>query len=60
MSETLRVQVLMKPLEAERFTRYCEDVGHKKSTLIAWLIRHYLDREGYSAEAPLVVAGRDG
>ena len=45
MSEPVRVQVLMRPEEARRFERYCERRGHKKSTLIARLIREYLDRE---------------
>lgn len=47
MSEPVRVQVLMKPAEAARFERYCEERGHKKSTLIARLIREHLEREGY-------------
>ncbi|MBB3472746.1 hypothetical protein [Sphingomonas sp. BK345] len=45
MSEAVRVQVLMRPAEAERFERYCAQRGHKKSTLIARLIRDHLDRE---------------
>jgi hypothetical protein len=48
MSEPIRVQVLMKPQDAARFERYCEDRGHKKSTLIARLAREHLEREGYS------------
>lgn len=45
LSEAVRVQVLMRPAEAERFERYCAQRGHKKSTLIARLIRDHLDRE---------------
>ena len=45
MSAVVRVQVLMRPEEASRFERYCERRGHKKSTLIARLIRDHLDRE---------------
>lgn len=45
MSGPVRVQVLMRPDEATRFERYCESRGHKKSTLIARLIREHLDRE---------------
>jgi hypothetical protein len=45
MSGTVRVQVLMRPDEADRFEKFCETRGHKKSTLIARLIREHLDRE---------------
>lgn len=45
MSEAVRVQVLMQPEVAARFERFCETKGHKKSTLIARLIRDHLDRE---------------
>ncbi len=48
VGEPVRVQVLMKPAEAASFERYCEDRGHKKSTLIARLVREHLEREGYS------------
>ena len=49
VSGPVRVQVLMRPDEAGRFERYCDAWGHKKSTLIARLIREYLEREGYGA-----------
>lgn len=55
MSDTVRVQVLMRPEEAQRFERYCERQGHKKSTLIARLVREYLDRE--ERQAPSLSAG---
>jgi len=47
MSDVVRVQVLMQPDDAGRFERFCLDRGHKKSTLIARLIREHLEREGY-------------
>lgn len=47
MNGPVRVRVLMRPEEAGRFERYCDVRGHKKSTLIARLIREHLDREGY-------------
>ena len=47
MSEVARVQVLLQPGEAERFERFCQMQGHKKSTLIARLIREHLDREEF-------------
>ena len=37
----------MRPEEAVRFERYCDARGHKKSTLIARLVREHLEREGY-------------
>lgn len=40
----------MRPVEAAVFERYCEDRGHKKSTLIARLVRDHLEREGYRAD----------
>jgi hypothetical protein len=45
MTDVVRVQVLMQPQDARRFTQYCEREGHKKSTLIARLVREHLDRE---------------
>lgn len=45
----------MRPDEALRFERYCERQGHKKSTLIARLVREHLDRE--ERHAPVVLAG---
>jgi metal-responsive CopG/Arc/MetJ family transcriptional regulator len=47
----VRVQVLMQPEEARRFEHYCERRGHKKSTLIARLIREHLDEEDQQAGA---------
>ena len=52
MSAPARVQVLMKPAEAASLERYCKATGHKKSTLIARLVREHLRREGYEAPAP--------
>ncbi|MNK14030.1 hypothetical protein D3C87_321240 [compost metagenome] len=53
MSDNIRVQVLMKPEEADRFERYCHQRGHKKSTLIARLIRDHLDDENFQPRAEL-------
>lgn len=49
MSGAVRVQVLMQPEEALRFEHYCERRGHKKSTLIARLIREHLEQEDQQA-----------
>lgn len=50
MADPVRIQVLMNRPEAERFERFCATRGHKKSTLIARLIRDHLDREGFAAQ----------
>lgn len=39
-----RVNVLLTPEDFDRLTDYCERTGHKKSTLIATLIREFLER----------------
>jgi hypothetical protein len=44
-SRLVRLTVLLKPDEAERLDAYCEESGHKKSTLIARLVRDHLDHE---------------
>ena len=43
-----KITVLLNPEEFDRFDAFCRDRGFKKSTLIARLIRQYLDLEGYS------------
>jgi hypothetical protein len=53
-SSLVRLTVLLKPQEAERLDAYCEVSGHKKSTLIARLIRDHLD----AAEQAQSVSGR--
>ena len=50
---TVRVQVLLSPSEAERLDAFCRERGYKKSTLIARLIREYLDREGFPGQPSL-------
>ena len=44
-----KVTVLLDDLEFDRLCAYCIEQGHKKSTLIAKLLRDYLDREGFAA-----------
>jgi len=57
VAEVVRVQVLMKPAEAARFERYCEKRGHKKSTLVARLVREHLDREGHTTPGGAAATG---
>jgi metal-responsive CopG/Arc/MetJ family transcriptional regulator len=44
-----KISVVLSTAELDRFNSYCDDKGHKKSTLIRRLIREYLDRENYPA-----------
>ena len=53
MADPVRIQVLLNRPEADRFERFCELHGHKKSTLIARLVRDHLDREGFSVQRDL-------
>jgi hypothetical protein len=52
-----KVTVLLSDEEFERLDYFCRDRGFKKSTLIARLIRQYLDLEGYGG-ARLSKSGR--
>lgn len=47
MGNPVCIQVLMSSAEAERFDAYCREKAHKKSPLIARLVREHLDREGF-------------
>ncbi|WP_428938910.1 hypothetical protein [Fontivita pretiosa] len=42
-----KISVLLRDDEYERLDRFCRERGYKKSTLVARLIRQYLDLEGY-------------
>ena len=42
-----KITVLLSDEEFDRFDNYCRERGYKKSTLIARLVRQYLDLEGY-------------
>jgi len=48
-----KISVLLSPGEARRFEAYCQERGHKKSTLIARLIREHLNRERYMVQPVL-------
>ena len=50
---TTRISVLLTQDEFDRFESYCESFGHKKSTLIARLIREHLDRQGFAHQESL-------
>ena len=50
-----KISVLITDAEGTRFDEYCDMKGYKKSTLIARLIRDYLDREGFRVQDKLFV-----
>lgn len=57
-----KISVLLSEQEEARFCAYCSVTGHKKSTLIAHLIKEHLDRERFVAttEQPITKARRSG
>lgn len=57
-----KVTVLLSDDEAARLDGYCRERGFKKSTLIARLVRQYLDLEGYGVgrDNPFNRFGRSG
>jgi hypothetical protein len=58
--KTNKVTVLLPPEEFARFDAYCRERAYKKSTLIARLVRQFLDLEGYQIrrESPFDKVGR--
>jgi hypothetical protein len=42
-SGLVKMTLLLRPEEAARLEAYCLERGHKKSTLVATLVRDYLD-----------------
>ena len=47
---TTKVTALLSDEEYARLDAYCRERGYKKSTLLARLVRQYLDMEGYGAQ----------
>jgi hypothetical protein len=45
-----KITVLLSEEEFDRFDAYCRERGYKKSTLIARLIRQYLELEGFGSQ----------
>jgi len=48
-----KVSVLLTEEELDRLERYCLELAHKKSTLIARLIRDHLNAEGFGVQRDL-------
>ena len=53
-----RVQVILPEEEATRFDAYCRQKGFKKSTLIARLVRDYLEKENFEHQPELFAKTR--
>lgn len=48
-----RIAVLLTKIDSERFEAFCQERGHKKSTLIARLIKDHLDSQGFASQPGL-------
>ena len=59
MTHVARIQVLMSEDEAERFDAYCREMGYKKSTLIARLVRNHMDKEGFQIQGEFFAGAGD-
>jgi hypothetical protein len=46
-----KVSVLLPPLDFDRLEAYCAETGHKKSPLIARLLRDHLNAEGFELQS---------
>lgn len=55
-----KITVLLDDEEFARFDSYCRDRGFKKSTLIARLIRQFMDLEGYGMQGQRPASARFG
>ena len=53
MANVARLRVLLPTAQGERREAYGRSKGHKKSTLIARLIRDHLDRERFDVQPEL-------
>lgn len=51
-----KISVLLNDDEFVLFEQYCDERGHKKSTLVAKLIRDLLEREKVVSQRPLFVS----
>lgn len=49
-SKLARITVLLPPADFDQFNAFCISRGHKKSTLIARLIREHLRQEGFTVQ----------
>ena len=54
-----KITVLLNREEYMRFEAFCSERGHKKSTLVARLIRDHLDSEGFRSQRVLPLDQRE-
>jgi hypothetical protein len=55
-----KISVLLPPSEFDRLEAYCAETGHKKSPLVARLIRDHLNVEGFHVHSAAVPATGQG
>jgi hypothetical protein len=56
MQRTRKITVLLSEDEFVLLDEFCRERGHKKSTLVAKLIRDLLEREHIASQRPLFVS----
>lgn len=56
-SNLVKITVLLPPADYDQFSAFCTSRGHKKSTLIARLIREHLRTEGFTVQREMFSAG---
>ena len=59
MKKRNAITVLLDESEFRHFEAFCLDRGHKKSTLIARLIREHLHSHRFALQEGLALSGRD-
>lgn len=50
MNSKSKISVLLSPQELQRFEAYCTETGHKKSPLVARLIRDHMNAAGFQLQ----------
>lgn len=58
MKKRNKIIVLLDESEFRWFEAFCLERGHKKSTLIARLIREHLNSQGFTMQEDLPLAGQ--
>ena len=58
MKKRNKITVLLDESEFRWFEAFCFERGHRKSTLIARLIREHLKSQGFTTQGDLPLAGQ--